>query len=1156
MLFLTLLMTSCDDTRFRQDVSNEEANENLNSKSGFNQNILVPNTIADSLIFKQIPAAIETLDKRAIKTEYLPFTKAKTFTDKAAKKPLKLLGSSRVDSSRFKKKKPGVGGIAEPLTHIIPDTSYVIFQGDTITPPSKTVLQHASSVRALPMVTKENTRFDLSYLDVDQGLRSGSIMGIAVDSIGNIWMTTIEGRLLKYDGVHIMDYTEQFSGQTYVNKMVIDRDDVIWMALDDGIATFDGQTYTRYGSGLLETQTLFYMALDSSQNVWVSTTDGLLKISEEGNTLVAHKYTVQSGLESENLWALYIDSDDTVYFGTDTGLSMFKNETFYHLSPALGLDNTQKVKGISKDRNGDLWFISNDMLFAMRTTPQGAFIDQYDIAVSTVLDMYADSQGRIWIASVEEGLVVVEEGHYMEINTDTGLSSDLAFNSVEDKQGNIWISTFGGGINKINLDSFRHDPYANENIAETINCIYLDSKENLWIGTSSDGMYLYENGVYHHYPMTKDNAIHKVYEDRANRLWIGAALGFYLYENEVLTYYDLGIAINKLFEDANGAIWMEGIDYKTIEVQLLRYSEGALHFFDKSLGQTMNQIAGIAEDNNRRLWFTSNTGLYMYDPERSDTFNVLENVTDLQFNALFFNTDNELLVGALKGMYALVWNDPTEVTSAKIIQYTMADGALADSPWHISDGGDNNLWMGIQAGAKYLEYQEDGSYKSTLYNKDNGFFGNSSYIMTHLPHTNKNIMYWATPKGMSHLVLDDFEPATTAPTLQLNEIRINQKAIDYKQLQDTSYTVDLSKFEKYRKNLSKAVPFYNYPEFLELPHNLNHLTFHFSSLDWNNPNALQYQYKVEELDTNWSPLSKSTEADYRNIPYGDYAFKVRALANSGIYSDTFTYPFSINPPWWHTWWARTILIVMAGLGSYFFIKWRIRKGIAKIQKEREIQDNIRRLKDRALRAQMNPHFIFNTLNGIQSTMIFEGERAANKYIDTLSKLIRQTLDMTGSEKIALSDEIEYLQNYLVLEKLRMDADLSISIEVEDTLQVDQIYIPCMLFQPIIENAIIHGLAPSDKERSLQVNIREQDHYIIGEVIDNGIGRKAAGESVKGKTRKSWATRIIKERIRLSQSADNEEFGFDIVDLYENDIPVGTKVTLKIPNKSETLPLEV
>jgi sensor histidine kinase YesM len=183
------------------------------------------------------------------------------------------------------------------------------------------------------------------------------------------------------------------------------------------------------------------------------------------------------------------------------------------------------------------------------------------------------------------------------------------------------------------------------------------------------------------------------------------------------------------------------------------------------------------------------------------------------------------------------------------------------------------------------------------------------------------------------------------------------------------------------------------------------------------------------------------------------------------------------------------------------------------------QNHIARLEARSLRAQMNPHFIFNALNSLQSIMILKGERESNRYIGMLSKLLRFTLEMSTKESITLKEEIDYLEAYLELQKMRLNAKLKYTVRIAEEFKstAHNYFIPPMLIQPIIENAIIHGISPlKQKIGCIDLSINKSDDYVKVRVEDNGIGLKASKELKKNKEKvhKSYATQILRERIDI------------------------------------------
>ena len=221
--------------------------------------------------------------------------------------------------------------------------------------------------------------------------------------------------------------------------------------------------------------------------------------------------------------------------------------------------------------------------------------------------------------------------------------------------------------------------------------------------------------------------------------------------------------------------------------------------------------------------------------------------------------------------------------------------------------------------------------------------------------------------------------------------------------------------------------------------------------------------------------------------------------------------------------------------------------VLKINRDRQLQ--IANLELRAYQAQMNPHFIFNALNGLQSTMVLQGEKAFNNYMGAFSKLIRHTFEMSDTDQITLLKEIEYLKNYVALQSLRLDTEIDLKISVQKPIVSSFVYLPCMILQLIVENAILHGLMASKKDREITIHFFFEDGYLNCQIKDNGIGREAAQKrnQVYQSTHQSFATTILNQRIKLLNSKNKGNFFFHIEDLYdEQGQAAGTLVTVGIP----------
>ena len=211
----------------------------------------------------------------------------------------------------------------------------------------------------------------------------------------------------------------------------------------------------------------------------------------------------------------------------------------------------------------------------------------------------------------------------------------------------------------------------------------------------------------------------------------------------------------------------------------------------------------------------------------------------------------------------------------------------------------------------------------------------------------------------------------------------------------------------------------------------------------------------------------------------------------------------------------------------------------------EANKKIGELKLAALRAAMNPHFIFNSLNSIQYFIMENDQRNATKYLSTFSKLIRGILNNSINNKIKLADELEQLQYYINLEQLRFENKFDFVLTTDTDIDIENIEIPSMLIQPYVENAILHGLYNKAGRGMLNIHVSEEGNNVIFEIEDDGIGREASAKIRKNNLplHKSLGTSITEERLKIINN--QIDVSFEITDKYEGGEPTGTKIKIYI-----------
>ena len=335
--------------------------------------------------------------------------------------------------------------------------------------------------------------------------------------------------------------------------------------------------------------------------------------------------------------------------------------------------------------------------------------------------------------------------------------------------------------------------------------------------------------------------------------------------------------------------------------------------------------------------------------------------------------------------------------------------------------------------------------------------------------------------------------------------------------------------------------------YYELSHSQNNIEINISGV-FGGKSELQYKYILEGKEESWN-YTTNTNLYYTSLTPGNYTLKVFAMSDGGIWSKIpAVITFSIEPPLYTSFWFifSILFVLIAIILIIVFVENR------KSQKRKELFDEEKRKvlisELHALRSQMNPHFIFNTLSSIQSFITKNDSKDAINYLSKFSKLMRGTLENTQKQKIPLKDEIETLELYMDLEKLRLNNKFSYQIIVNDDIDIQFEKIPPMLLQPYIENAIWHGISHKKKNGIIKVSFElENENLLKCEVEDDGIGREKALEMNKDqKKNKSLGMSITKERLEIINSLKDSKLNINIVDLKENNIAKGTKIVLFIP----------
>jgi hypothetical protein len=327
------------------------------------------------------------------------------------------------------------------------------------------------------------------------------------------------------------------------------------------------------------------------------------------------------------------------------------------------------------------------------------------------------------------------------------------------------------------------------------------------------------------------------------------------------------------------------------------------------------------------------------------------------------------------------------------------------------------------------------------------------------------------------------------------------------------------------------------PEYLhslQLQHNKNSLTLTFSTTEFEQPERLEYRYKLDGIDRDWIYVGYLNRTiSYTNLNPENYVFEASVKNADGSWSDNAVYlPITILHAWWQTTGFRILVALVSIAFIYAIVRWRINAIRREEQQKSKHEKELLELEAKALRAQMNPHFIFNCLNSIKALIQEKEEDKAITYLTTFSKLIRIVFNNSDKREISLFDEIETCKLYTQLESMRFENKFEYAFCIDEPVDLKSILVPALIIQPFIENAIWHGLMPKGSGGKLSISVKNESEVVCCLIDDDGIGRQMSKQNkfkAGTSTHNSKGMHLTQNRIDLDNLINNRNASLEIID---------------------------
>lgn len=993
-------------------------------------------------------------------------------------------------------------------------------------------------------------------LTTDDGLSHNRVTDILHDIHGFVWIATIDG-LNRYDGKQFEVYKHNEDNFTSISSSYIlcleenNKGDV-YIGTKNGLNRYNRLTNSfslinlesgGYSNSAPQIRQLLF---DNDSILFIETLDGYLISFNVNNEVVNKLYKHPTVYQTYYLYhAIYRDKQGTLWIGT-------RNQPPMHLD--VEKDKLVTIKpdelDYSKKREYDMACYYEDSYDNFWITAlDGIYLFNKDTEVftkflaTTTYDVKEDLMGNIWFATGSGVLKYIPEQNIIiqmenEKDNPNSISNNNVYKIMEDDLGNLWFAT-GEGVNIYSppaypFQHFTHIPgISNSPEGYMVTAVTEDDKNNLWIGYENDGLDYFnrETGKFTHFlhDLKKHNTIasNKVsalYLDKKDNLWIGLwrGIGFNLFDTKsekfsLFTYNPESMTedwYSDFTEDKCGNFYVGfwGADGLTgFDRDTKQFIRSYKYKFERVSCSRL--ITKLLLDSNGSIWFgTTDCGIHRYFPEIDSA------VSYFSDDSIDVGLSSNKIIDITEDDFGNIWliNDKLQKyipEDDSFISYGYANGLTTKELTALLSDNDGNIWVSTNNQGLFRFNIADLEFSQFV--KQDGLQSNS--FTQARKKLRSGELFFGCTNGFDLFNPSDIIDNNIIPSPYFGRLYVFDHIVSHDLNQQSIVILE--------------------------PHE-NVFTVELLSSDLVNPERYSYQCILDGYDEDWVDVdNKQRVVRYAAVPAGSYKLRYRIGNRKGSWSEeTSDIMFVLEKPFYLSWW---FIIFVLGTITIFLIL---------LIKKREFDLKSRHrnlvLEQRLFRLQMNPHFIFNSLLAIQNFIFLHDRKEAANYLSDFARLFRLILNNSRSEFITIEKEIETLNLYLKLQALRYPDKFTYNIYVDPEIDKGFWMIPPMLAQPMIENALEHGLFHKDGEGIIDIRLIYKGAELLFEVEDNGVGLTFTKEKTKSKAEhKSSALEITHERIKVLGKRHGFFAIFEIKEMMDSEgMVTGTKVMFTLPYK--------
>jgi two-component system sensor histidine kinase ChiS len=855
----------------------------------------------------------------------------------------------------------------------------IAYNLDTLTLPKSIKALGKSLLAGIPEVViakdpyiKDKNPENFSTFSKLQGLKNDVIRCMIQDKSGNIWIGTDGGGVTKYDGKYFTHFTvKEGLCNDAVLSILEDNNGNLWFGTNGGVSKYDGKFFTSFTEKEgLSNNVVYCIFQDKNNNIWFGTDGGGLT---KYNGKVFTYLSTKNGLSGNTVRCILQVRNGNMWFGTDGGgiseYAIDGKATFRNFTEKEGLNNN-RVHSILEDSDGNIWIgtdgggiskYDGNRIKILKQSDNISLIGTQDIkktngkytasfshytieeglSNNSVQSILQDKKGNIWFATNGGGISKFDGVYFINFTENEGLKSNSARCILEDRSGNMWFGT-NGGVSKYKGSIFTHytkDEGLNNN---NVRCMLLDHSGKMWFGTDGGGVSIYDGSFFTHYTKSdglSNNNVLSILQDKKGNLWFGTDDGASKFDGKYFSNYSgpeglTNNAIYSLLQDFDGNIWF-GSDGGIVS----KFNGRSFTNYTQKEGLSNKSVYTILQDKNRNIWFgTFGGGIVKYTGNNFANFRDNNGPVNDAILTIYEDKGGNIWFGTDGG-------GVSKFDGKSFTHFTEKEGLINNTVRSILEDKRGDIWFGTRIGLSKLKKNSLNNYQpyptrkdevlaSTTfkmqpllfknYTYDDGFLGLNCNRGAICEDKAGNIWIGTIDRLTAYHPQGD-NTDTVPPNIQLTNIYLFNENIDWANFEQRkdSFIVLRNGVTVDGFRFSGTSKWYGVPINLSLKYNTNFLTFRFIGITQEQSNKVKYKYFLEGLDAAWSAPTLHNEASYGNLSHGNYTFKVRAMNSEGYWSKEYAYTFDIRPPWWKTLVFEIFMIIIIVLSLVGFFRWRV-----------------------------------------------------------------------------------------------------------------------------------------------------------------------------------------------------------------------------------------